>query len=154
MNDNLMIGDLLVRNKGLVVHFGLVVGAGVAHIWPGKPVTVTTLEAFADGKPYQVVKTNGVDQAELLVRLEDVISSGRVYSLLTNNCEHLASYLLTGVSRSPQLMIATVAALMGGLFAGSQSKSMLYGAVVGGFGGLALHNFLTWNARREPSGRS
>lgn len=52
MNSNLMVGDLLVCNKGLVFYVGLVVGVGVVYIWLGKFVIVIDLVEFINGKFY------------------------------------------------------------------------------------------------------
>ncbi|MTI52400.1 MAG: hypothetical protein FH757_12295 [Alcanivorax sp.] len=148
MNSNLMVGDLLVRNKGLASHVGLVVGAGVAHIWPGKPVTVTDLAEFTNGKPYQVVRAQDVKREELLARLEKLLQARKPYNVLTNNCEQIASYVLNGVRESPQLSATLIAAAMGALVSG-ESTNRFVGAFAGGLGGLVLYNWLMSNARKR-----
>lgn len=141
MDGNLMIGDLLVRNKGLVSHVGLVVGAGIAHIWPGNSVTITDVAQFTDGKPYRIVRAKDVKPEELLSRLERVLKARKPYNVVTNNCEQIASYLLTGMRESPQLRVTFLTAVMGALLSG-ESASRLSGAILGGLGGLALYNLL------------
>lgn len=141
MDGNLMIGDLLVRNKGLVSHVGLVVGAGIAHIWPGNSVMITDVAQFTDGKPYRVVREQDVKPEEMLGRLERVLKARKPYNVVTNNCEQVTSYLLTGMSESPQLRVTMWSAAMGALLSG-ESTSRLSGAILGGLGGLALYNLL------------
>lgn len=145
MNDNLMIGDLLVRNKGLASHVGLVVGAGIAHIWPGNSVTITDLAQFTGGKPYRTVRARDVKQEELTARLERLLQARKPYNVLTNNCEQIASYLLTGVRESPQLSATLIAAAMGALVSGG-STNRAVGAFAGGLGGLVIYNWLMSNA--------
>ena len=138
MNDTLMIGDVLVRNKGLATHVGLVVGAGIAHIWPGNPLTITSVQEFTEGKDYQVVRMPEVNQEDVHRRLSEMLVRSKPYCLVSNNCEQVVSYLLTGVRKSPQLQVGLFSVLVGALV-GARSENLFLGAVLGGLGGLALY---------------
>jgi len=146
MNEMLMIGDVLVRDKGLVSHVGLVVGAGIAHVWPGSPLTVTSLQEFTVGKDYHVVRMPDVNEEDLHRRLSEMLLLSKPYSLVSNNCEQAVSYLLTGVRKSPQLQVALFSALVGGLI-GARSQNLVLGSVLGGLGGLMFYKLPMLNAR-------
>lgn len=114
MNDKLKLGDLLYRSKGFVEHAAVYIGNNkVVHTSPEKGREVIDVEDYSAGQSIKVVRTN-VDNQELLEkRLKEILSTSANYQLLTDNCEHLASYLLYGRKTSPQIQAAFCGAIVG-----------------------------------------
>ncbi|MCS6813104.1 MAG: lecithin retinol acyltransferase family protein [Cyanobacteria bacterium] len=91
--------------EGLYEHHGIDCGDGtVIHYRKGtETVTRTSLEEFTDGRPIYV-KTYKVSYIpDVTVRRAESRLGEQEYNLLTNNCEHFATWCKTGVSRSAQV---------------------------------------------------
>lgn len=142
MHSRLKKGDLLYRNKGVVSHVGVCVADGrVAHIRPGGAAEIVSLAEYAEGKPVEVKHSNACSPAVFESRLRHILRMETRYSLLDNNCEHLASFLTTGRKASPQLQLAVTLGVAGGLLAGARSpERALLGAGVGAATALILSN--------------
>jgi hypothetical protein len=99
---------------GLGEHVGIQLPTGqVVHMTPaGKEVV--PLEAFSAGLPLrEVSRADPVNYLQILNRVEVTLQKPDRYRLIDNNCEHYASYLMTGKSESKQiagLFIAIAAA--------------------------------------------
>lgn len=107
MNVNLNVGDKISRPKadGLVKHVGVYLGNGrVFHNLPGRGEHVSSLAEFAAGQPVTVVQEGtGVNLLQLNWRVNERLSNPKAYHTTDYNCEHAASYVLTGQTESPQL---------------------------------------------------
>ncbi len=105
-----MRGDHLVVDRGLYRHHAVDRGNGtVVHFaGPGTEkilveVWVDTFEAFADGATGWVrVYGQRFDPDEAVRRAEALIGATG-YHLVSNNCEHLASWCVTGTAESRQV---------------------------------------------------
>lgn len=145
MYSSLMVGDLLYRNKGVVGHAGVYLGANeVLHIQPGgRPVRIP-FEQYSDGKLVSV-KRQKLELQGFMQRLADISHDSEIYSLISNNCEHTAFYLSTGNRMSPQLQVALGFGFVGGLVA-SRGDTSRFVIAAGLFGLAAL---LVSNANRQ-----
>jgi hypothetical protein len=145
MYSNLMIGDLLYRDKGVVGHAGVYLGSNqVLHIQPGgRPVRVP-FEQYSDGRLVSV-KRQKIDRQGFTQRLADIGQGSEVYRLISNNCEHTAYYLSTGNRMSPQIQVALGFGFVGGMVA-SRGETGRFVIAAGLFGLAAL---LVSNANRQ-----
>jgi lecithin:retinol acyltransferase len=104
-------GAHLTTSRGGYTHHGVYVGngrvvhyAGFSRLWHSGPVEEVSLCQFADGCSVHVV-----DHHEAPYSAEEIVRRARsrlgedAYRLLTNNCEHLCNWCITGVSRSAQV---------------------------------------------------
>ena len=93
-------GTVLCRNKGLVVHYGNYLGENrVLHTRPDHGCQITSLEEFADNQPIWALNTPIAAGFE--ERVQKVLN--RSYSLLSDNCQHIANYVASGKYNSPQV---------------------------------------------------
>jgi hypothetical protein len=93
-------GTILCRNKGPAVHYGNYFSdTHVLHIRPGYGCEITTLEEFSAGQNVWTLDTPV--SAGFEERAQEVMS--RSYSLLTDNCQHIANYVASGKYSSPQV---------------------------------------------------
>lgn len=105
-----MRGDHLVVDRGIYRHHAVDRGDGtVVHFaGPGAEkilveVRVDTFETFADGGTVWVrVYGQRFDPEETVRRAESMIGTTG-YHLVSNNCEHLASWCVTGIAESRQV---------------------------------------------------
>lgn len=136
------VGDLLHRPKGVVQHAGVYVGRGhVLHIQPGGTVEVVPLCDFADGKAISVSRLPFQVKAGFQERVAEVVQQGASYCLFSNNCEHIAYYLVAGERKSPQLQAAIIFGIAGGLLSsGRKMSDLMFTAGLIGFGALLLSN--------------
>jgi hypothetical protein len=142
MYSKLKPGDLLHRSKGIVQHAGVYLGDGrVLHNKPEDGAVVTSYNQYAEGKIVNVTSTDSSDLQLLTQRLNEIIGSNQSYSLLANNCEHLASYLIYGRILSPQIQSTTIGGIVGGLI-GKRNGNLAYGVILGGLAGLVLSNMI------------
>ncbi|ELV8595293.1 C40 family peptidase [Vibrio fluvialis] len=131
MNNKLNLGDLLYRSKGLVEHAAVYIGKNrVIHTSPENGVEVITLEEYAAGQRIKVVRTSFGNQELLEKRLHEILSTSSSYQLLTDNCEHLASYLLHGRKASPQIQAAFCGAIIGLLLGRKMDSWQLVALIV------------------------
>ncbi len=118
MNDNLKMGTLLFRSKGVVEHVGVYVGFGrVIHTIPETGVNVVSIDEFGDGKSIRVVDVDDIDSATLSSRINEVLSGDITYSLSKRNCQHVANYIISGNKKSPQLRWSITSAIIAGCYA-------------------------------------
>lgn len=97
-------GDIVSRRKGLVMHRGIALGDGrVLHNTPFKGEHVCSESEFRAGKRMYTSNLDGDQRGRALHRANGHDRRGRGYNLLTNNCEHTVSRVMTGEARSPQL---------------------------------------------------
>ena len=95
-------GDVVSRRKGLVMHRGVVLSDGsILHNSPFRGEHVVSEAEFRDGKRLHVSHTDCPRQRRYASTARPDDSRG--YNLLTNNCEHTVSRVMTGESSSPQL---------------------------------------------------
>lgn len=146
MYSKLKMGDLLYRQKGIVEHLGVYLGnKSVLHNSPTTGVRITTIEEFSDKKPVKVKKVTSNNHNELIDRLNEILGQKHQYSLIGNNCEHIANYLLKGRGYSPQLQASIVGLLISGLLSHKAKGSNLYLLLSLG----ALAGLMTYNLSRK-----
>jgi hypothetical protein len=124
LNENMITGRVLIsvtkvyRKKvsGLVAHAGLELNFAqgeqlVLHTSPDKNTHLSTVEEFSAGE--DLVKKAKVNASQAIVdRINNRLSTNFKYSLF-NNCEHLASEVLTGRPTSAQLKTSLTVSLIG-----------------------------------------
>ena len=133
MNDKLTMGSLLFRSKGIVEHVGIYLGFGkVIHTVPDTGVAVVDIKEFGDGKVIRIVGTDELDVETLSARINEVFAGDTDYSLSSNNCQHIANYILTGGKQSPQLRWTLTVALIAGCFALYRKQNPLPYLALGG----------------------
>ncbi len=124
LNENIFAERVLVsvtkvyRKKvsGLVAHAGLELNFEVGdklvlHTSPDKNTHVSNVEEFLEGE--ELVKKTSINATQAIVdRINSRLSSSFKYSVF-NNCEHLASEVLTGKPTSAQLKTSLTVSLVG-----------------------------------------
>ena len=141
MHNNLKIGTLLLRKKGIFEHTGIYLGQGkVVHTVPETGVNIINYEDFANKQKVNVIHTENLDVETLTSRLEEIFSGDTRYCLISNNCQHIAHYLIHGSSKSSQLN-CTVGGAAVGIFLGLiNEKNIWFSAIIGGITGCLLHS--------------
>jgi hypothetical protein len=153
LNKNMITGRVLIsvtkvyRKKvsGLVAHAGLELNFEqgeqlVLHTSPDKNAHLSTVEEFSAGE--DLVKKAKVNANQAIVdRINNRLSNNFKYSLF-NNCEHLASEVLTGRPTSAQLKTTLTVSLIGtalvALKSTNRNRQILSIAALG-FGFLGLY---------------
>jgi cell wall-associated NlpC family hydrolase len=116
MYSKLKSGDLLHRNKGIVQHAGVYLGnEQVLHNQPEKGVVITGYSEYAEGKDVKITSISDTDKPLLARRLREILENNSRYKLLTNNCEHIANYLISGRKMSSQVQATLVGMALGGI---------------------------------------
>jgi hypothetical protein len=124
LNENMFAERVLVsvtkvyRRKvsGLVAHAGLELSFEmgeqlVLHTSPDKNTHLSTVGEFSAGE--QLVKKTSINATQAIVdRINSRLSANFKYSVF-NNCEHLASEVLTGRPTSAQLKASLTVSLVG-----------------------------------------
>jgi len=141
MKLNIEIGDLLYRSKDLVEHAGIYIGNNqVLHNQPEEGAVITSFDKFANYRDVKVTSIAGTNHSVLAKRLVDILGNTNHYNPLTNNCEHLASFMIAGRKKSPQvqasLMYSIIAVMVG---AHAQKGHWLLWATGGALVGLLTH---------------
>lgn len=89
--------DELSRQKGLVTHYGIAFDYdSVMEIMPNSTPRLVTVEEFADGNPIGIRQSPEEERPSIMQRAMLVLSVPEEYRYLTNNCEHLKNFVLTG----------------------------------------------------------
>ena len=146
MHSKLKFGDLLQCRKGIIDHVGVYLGnERVLNNQTSRGITITSIEQFAGGKEIRVVSTNSDNQPLLVNRLAEIYSSDTKYNLITNNCEHLANYIVNGQKFSPQIQVAVLGTLFGGILNSQTKNGHLLLWIAGG----ALAGLLTYNLTKK-----
>lgn len=131
--------------SGCVAHAGVILNFDrgeqlVLHTNPGKNTHLSTIEEFADGE--KLVKKTSINATQEIVnRINSRLSTNLKYSV-ANNCEHLASEVLTGCATSAQLKTSLAFAAVGtGLVAckATNRNVLTLSLAVLGFGILGLN---------------
>ncbi len=120
-------GDHLVANGSIggmpYEHHGIDMGDGsVIHLAPADGLRVTLKDTtgrfavrrvsfaqFADGRAVRVQQHEPGRPAELIAAAAEAMLGTTGYNVLSNNCEHFATYCATGVSQSLQAEMGTTA---------------------------------------------
>ena len=122
----LQAGDVIFIDRLLYRHYGVYAGKGrvihyigeLGHFGGSIGIRETSLEEFANGKEFTVVKFKGTNQysgQETVRRARSRIGE-ESYNLLFNNCEHFALWCKTGESKSKQVEQAvSVAVVLGAI---------------------------------------
>jgi hypothetical protein len=126
LNENMFTERVLVlvsvtkvyrkKMSGLVAHAGLELNFEmgeklVLHTSPDKDTHVSTVEEFSAGE--MLVKKTSINATQAIVdRINSRLSANFKYSVF-NNCEHLASEVLTGKPTSAQLKTSLTISLVG-----------------------------------------
>ncbi len=144
MDYNMEMGDLLYRSKDFVKHCGVYIGNGlVLHHSPKKGTEIINYEDFSVGLDVGVVRTNSDNLDDLEERLNEILNAGGGYNALTNNCEHIATYMVYGRTFSHQVQGATIGAFFGYLLGRAQnSNNLILMSLIGGILGCAVSNTL------------
>jgi len=153
MNNNLKMGSLLFRSKGIVEHVGIYLGFGkVIHTVPETGISVVSIKQFSAGQSIKIVKAENVDALTLTTRIKELMSGNTEYSLSDRNCQHIANYILTGSKKSPQLRWSITAAAIAGIYALYRGNNPIpYLALGGLFGCLSYSLSLNTRGTIEPS---
>lgn len=90
----------IYAGRGRVIHY-----SGFAHFFKKHPIEITSLQRFSYGKPiyiryYEHPKFKG----RAVVRRMRLRIHENHYHLISNNCEHLCSWAITGIESSPQVV--------------------------------------------------
>ncbi len=123
MYDDYELGDFLVIRKSCYSHFGTYHGNGmVFHNHCKNGAEIVTLEEFSNGMGIERL-ANGVDDVfRYHARVQLLLFQRRPYNVLTNNCEHAATFVRGGKSHSQQIDFIGFLGLIGfGLYALSRS---------------------------------
>lgn len=131
------------KASGMVAHSGLKLTwvddtVLVFHNTPNKGSHISTYDEFSEGQLVIGHRIYAVT-AQLRARLEGLVISNKKYSVFGFNCEQAASFVTTGVAKSPQVRATIGGGLIVGLFAkllGSSNKESLGYAVIGAGAGL------------------
>lgn len=115
-------GPFGTMHRGIFAGFDLAGRAWVIHNAKDQFVKWDLLETFAEGQTVSFLKRvarNAYEQNLIVARAKSLV--GQKFDLWTFNCDHLVTYALAGVPKSPQLGF-----FLGGIL------------VLGALGGLAV----------------
>ena len=102
-------GDELSRQKGLITHYGIALDDdSVLEIAPDSTPRLVSVEEFADGKPIGIRQPPEDERPSILERAMHVLWNREEYRFLTNNCEHLKNFVLTGSAHSESVRLLAI----------------------------------------------
>ena len=105
-------GDELSRENGLITHYGIGFFDGlVLEIVPGSAPRLVPIEQFAKGKPIEIRQPPEEERPSIVERAMHVLRNPEEYRYLTNNCEHLKNFALTGSAHSESVRLLALIAL-------------------------------------------
>jgi len=153
LNENMFAERVLVsvtkvyrkKMSGLVAHAGVELNFSmgkqlVLHASPDKNTHLSTVEEFSAGE--KLVKKTSINATQAIVdRINSRLSANFKYSVF-NNCEHLASGVLTGRPTSAQLKTSLTISLVGTAIIACNSANrniQTLSVVALGFGLLGLY---------------
>lgn len=144
-SNDLSIGDILYRRKGIVMHLGIYLGnALILHNTPKKGEHQVDFDTFANGKAVYAQATD-MPPSQVIDKAQQILASPADYQLFKRNCEHTANDLLKDNPNSAQLDEIMTWALIGGAFGKSiGQKSMYIGGFIGAVGGLLSLPRMFW----------
>ena len=113
----LIAGDVLLRKKGEVWHFGIYMGNGwVLHNSPEAGERITTYDEYAAGQQVKVHQPDSSGRQQIMQRAWQIVRNPKAYNHLTRNCEHTVYEAIEGIAKSPTVRtavgIAAVIALL------------------------------------------
>src|SRR5262249_33360744 len=125
----LRVGSHIKVSRSLYYHHGIYEGrwrvihyAGLSSGWMKGPIARTTLEEFSGGSEIEVVEyENPFPRDEIINRAKSRLEE-KDYGIFANNCEHFATWCVTGNPQSTQV------------------RAFL----IGGLAGLKLANLIEW----------
>ncbi|RKG34069.1 lecithin retinol acyltransferase family protein [Acinetobacter tianfuensis] len=89
----------IYAGRGRVIHY-----SGFAHLFKKHPIEMTTIEQFSHGRMITIQRyENPKFSGRRVVRRMRSRMHENSYHLITNNCEHLCTWAITGVESSPQV---------------------------------------------------
>jgi hypothetical protein len=98
------VGSELSVPKGPFKHVGTYIGNGrVFHCHPNTGEEIVSLSQFSSGRKITVIAEGVTDWFHFLRRLGEKVANPESYNLISNNCQHAASELRTGIKKSSQL---------------------------------------------------
>lgn len=112
--NQLIAGDVLLRKKGDVWHFGIYMGSGwVLHNSPGIGERITSFSEYANGEQVKAYQPDSSKRHEIMERAWEIVRNPKAYDHLTRNCEHTAYEAIEGEAKSPTVraVIGTVAVI-------------------------------------------
>lgn len=142
MYSNLKLGYLLYRPKGFVEHVGVYLGSGqVLHNSPSGNVEVVTYQEYAAEETVKIVTTSQHNVEDLAERLNSLLAADSRYCPVSNNCEHIAYYLIYGRRFSPQIQATLSASIVAAFLSWKMKRGnpLVVGAI-GGIVGCILSN--------------
>lgn len=111
-NDDLKKGYHLAVRRGKITHHGIYIGNDRVIHYDGKEdygkniIIETSFSEFKQGDPVMVVThPSGYTPYEIVERAKSRLGE-ECYGLITNNCEHFATWCVTGKSESSQVNFA------------------------------------------------
>lgn len=109
-------GTILRRDKALgIEHVGVLIGPDqVFHSTPTRGEHISSIREFSGGQPVRAV-ASGVPPEIVLARVNARLARPQRYDLLSANCDHSATGVITGDATSPQLQAAAIAAMLAAL---------------------------------------
>ncbi len=131
--------------SGLVAHAGLELDFErgeklVLHTSPDKNIHLSTVDDFSAGE--KLVRKTCINATQAIIdRINSRLSCNVKYSVF-NNCEHLASEVLTGSSTSAQLKASLTVSVIGTALVACKStnrNALTLSACALGFGFLGLY---------------
>jgi hypothetical protein len=138
--DQIYVMRPLAGFDGVYQHHGIDCGDGtVIHYYKGEGEPVvrqTTYETFARGNPVYTKDQPVAYVADRVIERAQSRFGERRYNLLTNNCEHFATWCKTGRSESAQLLGVDVTQLNP-----FNTKRMIEGSLSGSDPAVALREF-------------
>ena len=107
-------GDGLSRPKGPREHHGIALTeALVLEIVPNSIPRLVSLDVFAAGKPVTIHRSSDNERTAILARAWRAYTNAKEYRYLTNNCQHLKNYVLTGNAYSEDVRSLFLLLLLG-----------------------------------------
>lgn len=111
------IGTKLGVSEFFYTHVGRYIGNGqVIHNHWRNGAEIISLEDFANGKTVKVMDQGVLSLHDFMERVKQVLCERKPYHLVSNNCEHTASYVSTGTASSPQLAFYGGMTLLAGVY--------------------------------------
>lgn len=92
------MGDVLSRMSSFVIHYGVAVNQyQVLEIVPGGAPRIVSLAQFAKGRPVKLHQRPGPDDLPpIYLRVRQAAANQNAYDILSNNCEHLKNFVMSG----------------------------------------------------------
>lgn len=107
------IGTKLGVKEFFYTHVGAYCGNGmVFHNHWKNGAEIISLAEFSNGKEITVLEPGVADQYAFFIRVQQAVSVPRAFNFMSNNCEHAASLVRSGVASSPQLVFYGVLGLV------------------------------------------